>query len=102
MRFLRQLAASGLSNLSVNPTRRMVRRRVGEEHRRAVTRTRRRQTPYLCGIPLLSSGSSGYLRRYERIHEGEWEEGIGRWCSEGAQGMVRGQDREDSGSFRCS
>jgi hypothetical protein len=23
-------------------------------------------------------------------------------CSGGAQGMVRGRDREDSGSFRCS
>ena len=33
---------------------------------------------------------------------GEWEEGIGRWCSGGSQGMVRAQDGEDSGFFRCS
>jgi hypothetical protein len=25
-----------------------------------------------------------------------------KWCSGGPQGMVRGQDREDSGSFRYS
>jgi hypothetical protein len=30
------------------------------------------------------------------------ERGIGRWGSKGPEGMVRGQDREDPGSFRCS
>jgi hypothetical protein len=28
--------------------------------------------------------------------------GIGRWCSGGLEGIVRGQEWEDSGSFRCS
>jgi hypothetical protein len=32
----------------------------------------------------------------------EREEGDRERCSGGAQGMVRGQEREDSGSFRCS
>jgi hypothetical protein len=34
-------------------------------------RTRRLQTPYLCWILQLSSGSSGYMRRYERGCPGE-------------------------------
>jgi hypothetical protein len=48
-------------------------------------------------------GFVGFCEKvWERMHGGEWEEGIGRWCSEGPQGMVRAQDREDSGSYRCS
>src|SRR4051794_28184124 len=32
---------------------------------------------------------------------GDWE-GIGSWCSGNPEGMVQGEDREDTGSFRCS
>jgi hypothetical protein len=67
MRSLRQLAASGLSNLPDNPTRGttlvvgLVKSIVG-----LPTRTRRQQTPYLCRILRISSGSSGIVRRYGR------------------------------------
>jgi hypothetical protein len=104
MRSLRQLAASGLSNLPDNPTRGttlvvgLVKSIVG-----LPTRTRRQQTPYLCRILRLSSGSSGQVRRYERGYTGEGGRmDYRKWCSGGARGMVRAQDREDSGFFRCS
>jgi hypothetical protein len=48
-----------------HPTRRMIPRRVGREHRRAATRTRRLQTPYLCRILRPSSGSSGFVETWE-------------------------------------
>jgi hypothetical protein len=44
-------------------------------------------------------GFVGFVRKYERIHGGEREEGDRERCSGGAQGRMRGQDREDSGSF---
>ena len=76
MRLSSNLAASGLSNLSDNPTLPpddrialvvgLVKSIVG-----SATRTRRLQTPYLCRILRLSSGSSGFLRRYERGYPGE-------------------------------
>jgi hypothetical protein len=94
MRSLRQLAASGLSNLPDNPTplpdekdgpsSGLSRASSGSRYT-----TRRQQTPYLCWILQLSSGSSGYMRRYERAYTGEiGRRGIGRWCSGGPQGMV--------------
>ena len=76
MRSLRPLAASGLSNLPDNPTSLpdekdrpssgLSRASSGSRHR-----TRRQETPYLCWILRLSSGLSGYLRRYERGCLGE-------------------------------
>jgi hypothetical protein len=76
MRSLRQLAASGLSNLPDNPTplpdekdgpsSGLSRASSGSRYT-----TRRQQTPYLCWILQLSSGSSGYMRRYERGYPGE-------------------------------
>jgi hypothetical protein len=46
----------------------------------------------------ISSGSSGFVRRYESGYTGEGgRRDSRRWCFEGAQGMVGGQDREDLG-----
>jgi hypothetical protein len=56
------------------------------------TRTRGRQTPYLCRILWPSSALSGYLRRYEREYGG-WTIGNGAlevlkaWCELRMEGM---------------
>jgi hypothetical protein len=64
------------------------------------TRTRRQQTPYLCRI---LRPSSGFVSRYERGYSGEGGRmDYRKWCSGGPEDMVRGQDMEDYGSFRCS
>src|SRR3546814_19223753 len=44
-----------------------------------VSRTRRQQTPYLCRIPRLSSGLSGFVRRYESGYRSE-ERRVGKEC----------------------
>jgi hypothetical protein len=105
MRSLRQLVASGLSNPLHNPTllpdEGMVRRRVFREHRRVL------DTQPDDNKPLTYAGYCSRCRVRRVIREGigeatrrEWEEGIGRWCSGGPEGMVGGQVREASGSFR--
>ena len=76
MRSLRPLAASGLSNLPDNPTLLPDEKDgpssgLSRTSSGSVTRTRRQQIPYLCRILWLSSGSSGYMRRYERGYTGE-------------------------------
>jgi len=61
------------------------------------TRTRRQQIPYLCRILRLSSGSSGFVRRYERGCFGEsGRRGIGevlwrcsRNCARSGEGGLR-------------
>jgi hypothetical protein len=58
--------------------------------------------------PLTYTRYSGYrrvrrVRRYERGYTGEGGRmDYRKWCSGGARGMVRAQDGEDSGFFRCS
>ena len=76
MRCLRPIVASGLSNLPDNPTpppdekdgpsSGLSRASSGSRYT-----TRRQQTSNLCWILRLSSGSSGYIRRYERGYPGE-------------------------------
>jgi hypothetical protein len=76
MRSLRQLAASGLSNPPDNPTPSpdekdgpssgLSRASSGSRYT-----TRRQQASNLCWILRLSSGSSGFVRKYERGCTGE-------------------------------
>src|SRR5215208_4196402 len=52
---------------------------------------------------LASSGLSSFVRRYERGYSGRVGGGDKEmWCSKGPQGIVRGQDREDSEALRCT
>jgi hypothetical protein len=46
-------------------------------------------------------GFVGFVRGMGATN-GKWRREYRIWCSEGAEGMVRGEDREDCGSFRCS
>src|SRR5829696_2096558 len=67
-----------------HPTRGIVRRRVYQSTVGLATRTRRQQIPYLCLILRLSSGSSGFVRRYERGYTGRvGGEDKEMWCSGG-------------------
>jgi hypothetical protein len=79
MRSLGQLVASGLSNLPDNPTSLPDGNddpSSGSDVGSAPS-TRRQQTPYLGRILWQSSGSSGFVRRYERGYPGgEWEDGL--------------------------
>ena len=94
MRSLRQLAVSGLSNPLHNPTRyltrKMVRRQVGEEHRRVSNWNLTITNPIRMPDTLAIVGFVGLFEKVcERIHGGEWEEGTRRcgalealkaWC----------------------